>query len=80
MPENDLVNHPKHYTQHPSGVECIDITEHYNFNVGNCIKYLWRAGLKDDAIQDLEKAAWYLNREIEKRKKADKEQSEKNSQ
>ena len=36
-----LINHPPHYTQHPSGVECITITEHYNFNVGNAIKYLW---------------------------------------
>ena len=45
----DPINHPPHYTQHPSGVECITITEHYNFNVGNAIKYLWRAGLKDGA-------------------------------
>jgi hypothetical protein len=49
-------------------VECIVITEHYNFNVGNAIKYLWRAGLKDgvDPIEDLKKAAWYVNREIER--------------
>ena len=58
----DPINHPPHYTQHPSGVECITITEHYNFNVGNAIKYLWRAGLKDgtDAASDLRKAAWYV--------------------
>lgn len=73
----DQVNHPKHYTQHPSGVECIDITEHYDFCVGNAIKYLWRAGLKksvgkDDKakeIEDLEKAAWYIQRKISNLKK-----------
>lgn len=62
---NDPVNHPKHYTQHPSGVECIEITEHFNFNLGNAIKYIWRSGLKNtDAITDLRKAAFYLDREI----------------
>lgn len=65
---NDPVNHPSHYTSHPSGVECITITEHYGFNIGNCIKYLWREGLKGNDIEDLEKARWYLDREIEKRK------------
>ena len=64
LPEHDPVNHPKHYTQHPSGVECIDIVEHMNFNLGNAIKYIWRAGDKGDIIEDLRKAAWYLNREI----------------
>ena len=65
----DLVNHPPHYGAHPSGVECITITEHYNFCVGNAIKYLWRAGLKEgtDPIEDLQKAVWYINREIERR-------------
>ena len=67
---NDPVNHPRHYTEHPSGVECIQITEHMNFCLGNAVKYIWRAGLKDDTIQDLEKARWYLNREIERRKEA----------
>ena len=68
---NDPVNHPPHYTGHPSGVEAITITEHYNFNVGNAIKYLWRAGLKTaDATQDLRKAAWYINREIQRLEKA----------
>lgn len=63
----DPVNHPSHYTSHPSGVECITITEHYGFNIGNAIKYLWRAGLKSsDPIEDLKKAAWYVNREIER--------------
>lgn len=61
----DLINHPPHYTSHPSGVECIDVAEHYGFNVGNAIKYLWRAGLKtNNAIEDLEKALWYVKREI----------------
>lgn len=69
MSKSNSVNHPKHYNAHPSGVECIDIVEHYNFNIGNTIKYLWRAGLKGDAIEDLEKARWYLDREIKKRRK-----------
>ena len=64
---NDVVNHPPHYTAHPSGVECIQITEHMNFCLGNAIKYLWRADLKNDAIEDLKKAVWYVNREIERR-------------
>jgi len=62
LKENDPVNHPKHYTDHPSGVECIQITEHMNFCIGNATKYLWRSDLKGKDIEDLEKAAWYLNR------------------
>lgn len=64
----DLVNHPLHYKAHPSGVECIAITEHFNFNLGNAIKYIWRAGLKSESseLQDLQKAAWYLTREIKR--------------
>lgn len=65
----DLINHPPHYTDHPSGVECITITEHMGFNLGNAVKYIWRADLKGDAISDLEKAAWYIAREIARRKK-----------
>lgn len=72
MAKKDNVNHPKYYTSDPSGIECIDITRHRNFNVGNAIKYLWRAGLKIDAdkssinkqIEDLEKAVWYIVDEI----------------
>ena len=60
----DPVNHPPHYTSHASGVECIRITEHFNFCIGNAIKYLWRAGLKGEALEDLRKAAWYIEREI----------------
>lgn len=67
----DPVNHPPHYTNHPSGVECITVTEHMNFCRGNAVKYIWRAGEKGDAVEDLRKAVWYLQREIEriKRKK-----------
>lgn len=64
-----MVNHPPHYKAHPSGVECITITEHMGFNLGNAIKYIWRADLKGLATQDLEKAVWCVNREIARRKK-----------
>jgi len=62
----DPVNLPTHYRSHPSGVECIEVTEHMNFCLGNAVKYLWRAGLKssDTHLQDLRKARWYLDREI----------------
>lgn len=63
----DLVNHPPHYTAHPSGVECIDLTERLTFCVGNAVKYLWRNGLKNSALQDVQKAAWYIRREIDRR-------------
>jgi len=63
----DPVNHPAHYTEHPSGVDCIQITEHMGFCLGNAVKYIWRADLKHDAIQDLRKAAFYIAREIERR-------------
>jgi len=60
---NDAIN-PKHYTQHPSGIECIEITRLLPFNRGNAIKYLWRLGQKDESQQELKKAIWYLNDEI----------------
>ena len=71
------VNHPTHYNSHPSGVECIEIARHYNFDVGNAIKYIWRAGLKteegmsdvDKEIEDCEKAIWYLQDHITELKK-----------
>lgn len=69
---NDVVNRPKHYTEHPSGIECIQITEHMNFCLGNAIKYLWRADLKNN-IEDLQKAVWYISREIDKRTNSFKE-------
>lgn len=62
----DMVNHPPHYKAHPSGVECIQITEHLNFCLGSAIKYLWRADLKN-GTEDLKKAVWYIEREIQKR-------------
>ena len=69
---SDYTN-PEHYTVHPSGVECIQITEHMMFNLGSAIKYIWRVDLKhsDNGIADLKKAAWYINREIKRREKND---------
>lgn len=67
--EPSSVDHPRHYNAHPSGIECIDVVEHMGFNIGNAIKYLWRADLKGSALEDLQKAAWYVNREIERRTK-----------
>ena len=64
--KHDPVNFPLHYTAHPSGVECIEITRHMNFNLGNALKYIWRAGLKGDATEDLKKALWYINDEIKR--------------
>lgn len=68
--QNSSVSNPKHYTSHPSGIECIEITRHHDFAIGNAIKYLWRAGLKDsdNEIQDLEKAAWYIQDKIKQLK------------
>lgn len=66
MPTNvvsDPIN-PKHYRYHPSGVECIEVTRHMSFNIGNAVKYLWRAGHKNDILEDLRKAAWYVQDEI----------------
>ena len=63
---SDPINHPQHY-QHPSGVECIQITEHMSFLMGNAIKYIWRADHKGSPINDLRKAIWYLEREITRR-------------
>ncbi len=63
----DSVNHPKHYNAHPSGIECITVVEWMSFNVGNAVKYLWRADAKGNPIEDLRKAAWYVAREIERK-------------
>lgn len=62
-PADDPIN-PSHYRKHPSGIECIEVTRHMNFNVGNAIKYLWRYQDKGDAIENLKKAQWYLDDEI----------------
>ena len=62
----EKVNHPAHYNLHPSGVECQTIVRAFNFNLGNIIKYIWRAGLKpgEDPLTDLKKARFYLDDEI----------------
>lgn len=71
MSAHDPVNHPSHYTSsaakcsacgHP--IECIDVVEHLGFSLGNCVKYVWRAGLKGNLLEDLKKGRWYLDREI----------------
>lgn len=64
----DMVNHPPHYTSDPSGIEAIQVTMHRNFCIGNAMKYLWRAGIKDDkaTVEDLRKAIWYIEKEIER--------------
>ena len=52
------INHPVHYNVHPNGIECIDVVEGFNFNLGNAMKYIWRAGLKsDNPAEDLDKAS-----------------------
>ena len=66
---SDPVNNPIHYTTHPSGIDCIQISEHFNFCLGNAIKYIWRAGQKGERLEDLEKARWYIEREIKRVKK-----------
>ena len=68
----DIVNHPPHYTSHPSGVEVIQITEHMNFCLGNAVKYILRCDHKGNAVEDLKKAIWYLEREIKRRQNDDR--------
>lgn len=78
-PREDMVNHPAHYNSHPSGIECIEIVRHHNFNIGNAIKYLWRCGIKeeegmdiqDKSIEDLQKAIFYIQDEIIRLQKQD---------
>jgi len=71
MSKEDRINHPTHYTSHPSGVECIQVAEHFDFVIGNIIKYAWRAGLKNGAskIEDLEKCLWYARRAVERERR-----------
>ena len=68
---NENVNHPRWYTAHPSGIECIEITEHLPFNLGNAVKYIWRCGLKTSSgpLRDLRSAEWYVRREISRRER-----------
>jgi hypothetical protein len=61
----DAIN-PSHYRTHPSGIECIQITEHMNFCCGNAVKYIWRH-LEKGGKEDLEKAIWYLQRELKRK-------------
>lgn len=77
--EKDNVNHPKHYINDKSScgacgspIECIDVTRHMNFNIGNAMKYIWRHEHKNNAIEDLKKAAWYLFDEIARLEKEKK--------
>jgi hypothetical protein len=67
----DLVNHPKHYAERVPGIECIDVTKHFDFVIGNCIKYLWRCGHKKSStrLEDLRKAAFYVNFAIQEEEK-----------
>lgn len=70
---DDMVNHPPHYNNSKSKcscgkrIECIDVTRHLGFNIGNAIKYLWRCDLKNSPIEDLHKAIWYIQDEINSR-------------
>ena len=66
MEASDPIN-PRHYQKNPSGVECITVTEHMNFNIGNATKYLWRCDEKGDPIENLRKALWYVRRELKRR-------------
>ena len=68
----DMVNKPAHYREHPSGVECIVIVEEMSYNLGNAVKYIWRSDLKWDTEEDLKKAIWYIEREIKRKKNANK--------
>ncbi len=72
---DDEITIPAHYTSHPSGIECIEITQHMSFLIGNAIKYLWRADHKGAPEQDLEKAIWYITRELKRRAQFDEGKS-----
>lgn len=81
------VDHPEHYNSHPSGIECIEVARHYDFNIGNAIKYLWRHGLKREdgitdkakAVEDLRKAIWYINDEIDMIENGEKSDTERDA-
>lgn len=70
-PQPERINHPDHYNNHPSGIEAIQVCEHMGFNLGNAIKYIWRADEKENAEEDIQKAIWYLQRELQRRKGKD---------
>lgn len=71
--KQDNINHPPHYKHHPEGIECIQITRHLSFNLGNAIKYIWRSPYKGQNVEDLRKAIWYLNDEINRLEQQGKE-------
>lgn len=62
---NEKVDHPRHYNQHPSGIECIELIEHLPANLSHAFKYIWRCGLKqsETPLRDLKSALWYVRRE-----------------
>ena len=62
---SDPVNHPTHYTNHPSGIEAIEITKHEDFCIGNALKYILRHKSKGKPVEDLRKAIWYLQTKID---------------
>ena len=81
MAENrEMVDHPTHYNNVP-GVECIDVVRYFDFDRGNAIKYIWRAGSKPEMgmtteekeIEDLKKAIWYLEDRIAYLEKSSRE-------
>jgi len=61
--EDDAIN-PSHYKSHPSGVECIDISKHLSGCLAQAFQYVWRCGQKDDPIQELDKAIWFIKAEM----------------
>jgi hypothetical protein len=68
----EAVDHPRHYNEHPTGIECIDVIEHFDFLLGNVIKYAWRSAVGKPGstkLEDLEKMAWYANRAVDKEKR-----------
>lgn len=74
QPIHDVVNHPSHYTY--GKIEVIDVIETFDlcFHLGNVLKYILRAGKKNDTVEDLKKARWYLDRyisNVEKEQKGD---------
>jgi len=68
MTDHDPVHYPSHYRSHPSGIETIQITEQETFLRGNILKYVLRAPYKGNELEDMEKAAWYLARDIQRLK------------
>lgn len=72
--DDDLINHPYHYTWHPSGVECKDIIQEFSYNIGSAMGYLWRHKYKN-GVQDLKKAIQHIQFEIERLEKEVKQRS-----